>query len=88
MAPYFGCYMCSRTRKGLTCLDMNADGYVDWFEFLTYIKWALRQYPKTEDPDVLLSIVFEKGIIPAMRDENVMKQLAEEDESVDSDGDD
>ena len=88
MSPYFGCYKCSRTRNGLKCLDMNADGYVDWCEFLTYIKWALRQYPKTEDPEVLLSIVFEKGIIPAMRDTEVTKLLAEEDTSIDSDGDD
>ncbi len=70
MAPYFGCYRCGRTKKGLLALDMSADGYVDWLEFLVYIKWALRQYPDTEDPDVVLSIVFEKGLIPAMRDED------------------
>ena len=52
---------------------MDSDGYVDWYEFLVYIKWALRQYPDTEDPDVLLSIVFQKGLIPAMRDENIKK---------------
>lgn len=73
MAPYFGCYRCSRTKKGLKALDMDSDGLVDWNEFLVYIKWALRQYPDTEDPDVLLSIVFEKGLIPAMRDEKIKK---------------
>ena len=74
MAPYFGCYRCSRTKKGLQALDMDNDGFVDWKEFLLYIKWALRQYPDTEDPDVLLKIVFEKGLIPAMRDEKIAKQ--------------
>jgi hypothetical protein len=88
MSPYFGCYKCSRTRNGLKCLDMNSDGYVGWDEFLVYLKWALRQYPKTEDPEVLLSIVFEKGILPAMRDESVMKTLADDDYSADTDGDD
>ena len=73
MAPYFGCYRCSRTKKGLMALDMDNDGFIDWYEFLVYIKWALRQYPDTEDPDVLLSIVFEKGLIPAMRDEKIKK---------------
>ncbi len=71
MAPYFGCYRCSRTKQGLMALDMDKDGTVDWEEFLVYIKWALRQYPDTEEPDVLLQIVFEKGIIPAMRDEQI-----------------
>ena len=44
-------------------LDMDNDGFIDWNEFLVYIKWALHQYPDTEDPDVLMSIVFEKGLI-------------------------
>ena len=74
MAPYFGCYRCGRTKKGLSALDMNEDGFVDWKEFLVYIKWALRQYPDTEDIDVLMSIVFEKGLIPAMRDETLKKR--------------
>ena len=77
MAPYFGCYRCTRTKKGLAALDMNQDNYIDWQEFLVYIKWALRQYPDTEDPDVLLKIVFEKGLIPAMRDEKIEKQRLE-----------
>ena len=74
MAPYFGCYRCGRTKKGLLAMDMNEDGYVDWSEFLVFIKWALRQYPLTEDADTLLSIVFEKGLIPAMRDEKIASQ--------------
>ena len=54
-------------------LDMDNDGFIDWNEFLVYIKWALHQYPDTEDADVLMSIVFEKGLIPAMRDEKIKK---------------
>lgn len=79
LAPYFGCYRCSRTKRGLMALDMDNDGSVDWNEFLVYIKWALREYPKTEEPEELLKIVFEKGLIPAMRDEKFKKQrLADE----------
>lgn len=69
LQPYFGCYRCATTKKGLRALDMDADGYVDWKEFLVYIKWALRQYPNVTGVEELMSIVFEKGLIPAMRDE-------------------
>ena len=71
MAPYFGCYRCDLTKQGLQCLDMDSDGYVDWKEFLVYIKWALRQYPDVSNADELLEIAFQKGLIPAMRDEQV-----------------
>ena len=77
MAPYFGCYRCSRTKKGLAALDMDNDGFVDWKEFLVYIKWALHEYPDIEDPDLLMSVVFEKGLIPAMRDEKITKMRLE-----------
>ena len=69
MAPYFGCYRCSRTKKALSAMDMDADGLVDWNEFMVYVKWALHEYPETDDADELLTIVFQKGLIPAMRDE-------------------
>ena len=69
MAPYFSCYRCDDTRAGLKAIDMDTDGYVDWNEFCVYLKWALRQYPNTEDTDELLSIAFRKGIIPAMQDQ-------------------
>ena len=71
MQPYFGCYQYITTKKGLQALDMNSDGYIDWKEFLVYVKWALSQYPHVSDVDELMSIVFEKGLIPAMRDERV-----------------
>ena len=60
MAPYFGCYQCDLTKQGLLskhciqCLDMNSDGYIDWKEFLIYIKSALRQYPDVSNADELL----------------------------------
>ena len=71
MAPYFGCFRCEDTRKGLKAIDMDADGYVEWSEFLVYVKWALREYPNLTNVDQLLSITFRKGIVPAMRDEVV-----------------
>lgn len=73
MAPYFGCYRCHSTKLGLQALDMDQDGYVDWNEFMVYVKWALNEYPETPDADELLSIVFQKGLIPAMRDERLRR---------------
>ena len=71
LQPYFGCYRCTTTKKGLQALDMNSDGYINWKEFLVYVKWALSQYPHVTDVDELMRIVFEKGLVPAMRDERV-----------------
>ena len=68
MAPYFGCFRCEDTRKGLRAIDMDNDGRVDWNEFSLYLKWALHQYPNIRDAEELLSITFRKGIIPAMQD--------------------
>lgn len=69
MAPYFGCFRCEDTRKGLQAIDMDKDGHIEWDEFLLYLKWALQQYPDIKDTEELLSITFRKGIIPAMQDE-------------------
>jgi len=69
MQPYFGCYRCVTTKKAMRALDIDKDNYVDWKEFLVYVKWALREYPNVENADALMSIVFEKGLMPAMRDE-------------------
>ena len=69
MAPYFGCFRCEDTRKALKAIDMDNDGYVDWSEFMVYLKWALHQYPEIDDVDELLSVTFRKGLIPAMHDE-------------------
>ena len=72
MAPYFNSYQ-SDTQKALSALDMDADGYVDWQEFLVYIKWALNEYPKIETVDELVDTAFQKGLIPAMRDEKIKR---------------
>ncbi|XP_038073801.1 uncharacterized protein LOC119741921 [Patiria miniata] len=69
MAPYFACYRCSDTHQALQAIDMDADGQVDWSEFLVYLKWALHEYPNIKDTQELLDIAFRKGLIPAMRDE-------------------
>ena len=69
MSPYFGCFRCEDTRKGLQAIDMNTDNLVEWKEFLVYLKWALNEYPEIADTNELLSIAFRRGIIPAMRDE-------------------
>ncbi len=68
MALYFGCFRCEDTRRGLRAIDMDADGFVDWNEFLVYLKWAVREFPNIQDADELLGIVFRKGLLPAMRD--------------------
>nr|QPL12219.1 ilborin D [Halisarca dujardinii] len=68
MAPYVGCYQCGDT-KAFQAIDMDSDNKVHWQEFMVYIKWALRQYPDLTTADQALEIVFEKGLIPAMRDE-------------------
>ena len=74
MAPYFGCFRCEDTRKGLQAIDMDKDGLVEWKEFLVYLKWALHEYPEIKDADQLISTAFRKGLIPAMRDEVLKDQ--------------
>ena len=71
MSPYFGCFRCEDTQKGLQAIDMNTDNLVEWKEFLVYLKWALNEYPEISDMNELLSITFRRGIIPAMRDETL-----------------
>ena len=73
LAPYFGCYKCDETKLALKAIDMDEDASVDWNEFCSYLKWAIREYPETPTADELLSIAFRKGLIPAMQDE-VLKQ--------------
>ena len=74
MAPYFGCYRCLDTKLALRAIDMDSDGLVDWNEFLVYIKWALNEYPDIKTADEAMSTAFERGIIPAMRDEKMRNQ--------------
>ena len=71
MAPYIGCYACSDAKQTMQAIDMDADGLVDWNEFMVYIKWALHEYPTLETVDDLLFTAFTKGIIPTMRDEKL-----------------
>ena len=71
MAPYFGCYRCQDTQLAFRAIDMDSNGFVDWNEFMVYIKWALHEYPDVETADEVLAIAFQKGIIPAMRDEKM-----------------
>ena len=71
MAPYIGCYACPDAKQAMKAIDMDADGLVDWHEFMVYIKWALHEYPEVKTVDDVLSIAFLKGIIPAMRDEKM-----------------
>ena len=69
MAPYFSCYRCDDTKQAMQAIDMDCDGYVDWSEFNLYLKWAVNEYCQIKDAEELLSIAFQKGIIPAMQDE-------------------
>lgn len=69
MAPYFGCYECEDSKKGLKAIDMDKNGKVDWKEFCVYLKWALHQYPDIATTKELLAKAFTRGLIPAMQDE-------------------
>ena len=73
MSPYFGCYRCHITKHALQALDLDSDGYVEWKEFLVYIRWALREYPSIRSADEVLDIAFQKGLLPIMRDEQIKK---------------
>lgn len=75
MSPYFGCYECETSKKGLQAIDMDSDGKVDWHEFAVYLKWALHQYPDITTTDELLATAFQKGLIPAMHDEILKKKF-------------
>ena len=69
LARYFGCSRSSETRKALQAIDMDNDGFVHWNELMVYIKWALHEYPEVKTAEEVLSVAFEKGLIPAMQDE-------------------
>ena len=69
MAPYFSFYRCEDiTKRALKANDIDGDSRVDWKEFVLYLKWAIRQYPRSMTAKELLFIAFRKGIIPAMQD--------------------
>ena len=70
MQPYFGCYRCQFTKEALYAIDMNDDGTIAWDEFCVYVDWTLREYhDEIRNTSQCLDLVFEKGIIPAMREE-------------------
>ena len=69
MAPYFACYRCDDTKRAMQAIDMDCDGYVNWSEFSFYLKWAVNEYSDIKDANELLSVAFQRGIIPAMQDE-------------------
>lgn len=71
LAPYFGCYRCADTKLALRAIGMDSNGFIDWNEFMVYVKWALNQYPHVQTADEILSIAFQQGLIPAMRDEKL-----------------
>ncbi len=73
MAPYFACYRCADTKRAMQAIDMDANGQIDWSEFLVYLKWAINEYPNVKNSRELLDVTFRKGIIPAMRDEIIKK---------------
>ncbi|KAH3723973.1 hypothetical protein DPMN_049771 [Dreissena polymorpha] len=72
LAPYFSSCRSHDTKQALQAIDMDANGYVEWKEFLVYLKWAFRQYPYVEDANELLDVTFRKGLIPAMRGERIL----------------
>merc|ERR1719193_2583371 len=74
MSPHFGCYKCQDARHALSCIDMDADGKVDWNEFQVYVKWVLREYPEISTPEEAISEAFNKGIKPAMHDEILRRE--------------
>lgn len=41
MVFYFGCFICWDMQKVLKVIDMDNDGYIDWNEFLVYLKWVI-----------------------------------------------
>ena len=92
--PKIGCVLFnifpfySYSLQGLSAIDMDNDGQVDWKEFALYLKWAGRQYPETETADDLLDIAFRKGLIPAMQDVILKVDDIIDDGSSDSSSDD
>ena len=71
LQPYFSSSKCEDARKSMKALDMNNNGKVEWSEFMVYVKWAINEYPDINDMNDLLSVTFEKGLLPAMLDELV-----------------
>ena len=67
MKPYFRSIDCEETKQAMQALDKDDDGIVEWSGFMVYVKRAL------SDKDELLSLTFNKGLIPVMLDEERSK---------------
>ncbi|XP_022787165.1 uncharacterized protein LOC111327287 [Stylophora pistillata] len=68
MYPYSGCFKCTDTRKALQAINMDNDGYIDWNEFLVYLKWAMREYPNVENDRLPLVPVQDGSLVKEMRE--------------------
>ena len=67
MAPYFGCYRCTDTKKAFAALDMDKDGLADWEEFKLFLIYALEEHPdRIAELEDLLNIAFIKGIFTVL----------------------
>ena len=68
MAPYFGCYRCTDTKKAFAALDMDKDGLADWEEFKLFLIYALEEHAdRIEELEDLLNMAFTKGLLPLMK---------------------
>lgn len=67
LSKYLPCYVCDRFNIMMELLDSDHSGGIGWDELSSRAKWALNQYPgerETWTLDDLLSIVFEKHLLP------------------------
>ena len=65
---YLGLYRYKGSKKALQAMYKNNGVYVEFEEFMVYVKWALRQHPEVLTADETLEIAFQKGLLPAMRE--------------------
>eukprot|EP00117_Sycon_ciliatum_P029517 scpid51146/ scgid23484/ len=71
LSRFFNSFSSREAKQALQALDMDSNGFVDWNEFLVYIRWALTEYPDIGDTEELLDTAIKLGLTPAMKDEKV-----------------